>query len=471
MAAPFDLIDEAKRLIRFNTVTWASNIECAVYAGSLLRKIGCQISYQESRGDDGTPFMNVAGVLGKGKDPVLLATHLDTVDAGNPRLWTKTGGDPWKLTVRGDALYGLGVADTKLDFLCKLLAVSDLKPGLLKRPVIFLGTFGEESGLRGAARFCQGELPRPQMALVGEPSELALVTRHKGLAVLELLFKSRGLYRPSAQGWVYEVTCLGRAAHSSTPGLGVNAIEHGMALLQDLQKKYGKVDLLAWQGGTGHNIIPASTTLRFSLGDRSKVSIRPSAERRIRIERLEPGWCPTLPWQDALWCVETMRAMLEPYRKMRDRLFQPPELTWNTTLLRETREGWSLVLDIRTLPGQKMERLMKSYEAKLCKRFGHPGSSWQFHLERDNPGLDVERDAPVVKQVAAALRAAKLPVKIVAKSGCSEAGLYSRVGIPSVVIGPGRATGNIHRPNETASLRQLKQAIRFYRAFLQRTCF
>ena len=76
-----------------------------------------------------------------------------------------------------------------------------------------------------------------------------------------------------------------------------------------------------------------------------------------------------------------------------------------------------------------------------------------------------------MRDVRAALRAARVPVRMAAKAGCSEAGLYARVGIPSVVIGPGRAKGNIHRPNESVPLSQLKAAVRFYQAFLERTCF
>ncbi|MBI3615535.1 MAG: M20/M25/M40 family metallo-hydrolase [Candidatus Omnitrophica bacterium] len=471
MAAPFHLIDEAKRLIRFNTVTWNSNADCAVYVGSLLRKLGAQISYQDSRSEDGVLFMNVAGLVGKGKGaPLLLTTHLDTVDSGNPRFWTKTGADPWKLTVRGDTLYGLGAADTKLDFLCKLLAVGQFKPDSLKRPVILLGTFGEESGLRGAARFCQGEFPRPEMALVGEPSELSLVTRHKGFAVVELLFKSRGLHRPSAAEWVYELTCTGRPAHSSTPDLGVNAIGTSIEFLRKLQPKVKKCQVLSWTGGTGHNIIPAQAVVRFSLGDSPKMNFRSTRDCQVRSKRLEPGWYPTLPWADAVWSLDTLGTLLEPLEKPRDRDFQPPHLTWNATLLRETKEGWSMAMDIRSLPGQRVERTIKAFEGKLWKRFGHPGSDWQFHLERENPALEVKRDAPVVRQAVSALRAARLPVKITAKSGCSEAGLYAKVGIPSVVIGPGRSKGNIHQPNESVSLRQLRAAVRFYEAFLKKIC-
>ncbi len=467
---PFDLIEEAKRLVRFNTTTWSSNADCAVQVGSLLRKLGSPVFYQESRSGE-VLFMNVVGLFGAGKKaPLLLTTHLDTVEPGDPKLWTQTGGDPWKLTVRGDALYGLGTADTKLDLLCKLWALSAFKPGELKRPVLLLGTFGEESGLRGAARFCQGEFPKPEMALVGEPSEMTLVTRHKGLAVLEILFKSRGLHRPSAPEWVYEASFEGAAAHSSTPDLGVNAINAAADFLREVNPKARKLALLSWTGGAGHNLIPASSALRFSLGDRPKMSFRASKGRRVKAQRLPPGWYSTLPWEDALWCVETMRALMEPQLKLRDRDFQPPHLTWNVTLLRETKEGWSLVFDLRPLPGQRMGRIIQSYEQKLWKRLGHPGPDWQFHLERDNPALDLKRDAEVVKTALSALRAVRLPAKMTAKSGCSEAGLYSKIGIPAVVIGPGRAAGNIHRPNEFNSLRQLKGAIRFYQAFLKRRC-
>ena len=122
------------------------------------------------------------------------------------------------------------------------------------------------------------------------------------------------------------------------------------------------------------------------------------------------------------------------------------------------------------LPGNPIQRTIRGLEQKLWKRWGHPGDTWQFRLERDNPPLDQERGAPLVRIASVALRAARIPVKVAAKSGCSEAGLYSRVGIPSIVIGPGKSAGNIHQPNESMSLQQLRRAIRFYQEFLKTTC-
>jgi hypothetical protein len=239
-------------------------------------------------------------------------------------------------------LTGLGVADTKLDILCKMLALASFKPGSFKRPVILAGTFGEESGLRGAARLAQGELPKPEMALVGEPSELALVTRHKGLAVGQVLFKSRGLHRPTRSEWVYEVTFRGQAAHSSTPGLGVNALKESWEFLRTVSKQHPKVILLSWEGGTGHNVIPSSATIRFSLGDLPKAAFRSTSQRKIKSQRLAPGWYPTLPWGQALWCIDTLKELFTPLQKPQDRTFQPAILTWNVTWLNQTKQGWCL---------------------------------------------------------------------------------------------------------------------------------
>lgn len=308
------------------------------------------------------------------------------------------------------------------------------------------------------------------MALVGEPTDLQLVTRHKGFSVLELLFKSKGLFRPDQGSWVYEASFRGRASHSSTPDLGDNALNRSRAFLEECAKKFEKVTVLGWEGGEGHNMIPASARTRFSLGDRPKVSFRPDASRKISVQRLSPGWYSTLPWKEALECVEILASVLEPYRKNKDKAFQPPLLTWNLTQMMAGREGWTLIFDLRPLPGQSVQRAVKSLEQKLWKRLGPPGPVWQFRLERDNPALELEPKSPLIKEAKAALRSARIPFRLAAKSGCSEAGLYSQVGIPSAVFGPGRSVGNIHRPNECVSVKQLKAAIRFYEAFLERVC-
>ena len=84
-------------------------------------------------------------------------------------------------------MIGLGSADAKLDWLCKAEALRRCAGATLRRPVLLLGTYGEERGLVGAREFLeQSPGPRPAAALVGEPTECQLVTQHKGLLVGEL---------------------------------------------------------------------------------------------------------------------------------------------------------------------------------------------------------------------------------------------------------------------------------------------
>ena len=100
--------------------------------------------------------------------------------------WTATGQDPFRPTRDGDRLYGLGSADAKLDFLCKLAAIAEVDATRLRYPLRLVGTFAEEIGLRGARHLVEsGETRGFRYALVGEPSELACVRAHKGYAVYE----------------------------------------------------------------------------------------------------------------------------------------------------------------------------------------------------------------------------------------------------------------------------------------------
>ncbi len=465
-----EFLDEAKRLVKFNTVTTQSNAECAVYVGQLLQRVGCRVQYQEYR-DGGQVFLNVIGLLGEGSaPPLLLTSHLDTVDPGNPKLWTKTGGDPWHAVVRGDSIYGLGTADDKLDFLCKIMALSHIAPKTLKRPVMVLGTFGEERGLLGAVRFCQGSLPRPSMAIVGEPSNLRLVPQHKGLLVGELSLLRRGVYRTEGPEPAYELETTGMAAHSSTPHLGRNAVTQMLEALAPLTPPSGGLKVLAIEGGTAPNIIPARCTALVVLSPAARRLL--TARRGVRLSptRLPAGWHPTLPWADLVAYVKGLEGALAPYRKAKGRGFVPPTMTSTLTRVTVHEGALTLTFDVRALPGQALEKIARRCEQLAWDLFGPPGDRWQFRRERQNPALHVAPSAPVVTLMRSAMRAAHVPTTLVAKAGCSEAGWYQMVGIPSVVFGPGQAQGNIHQPNERNSLRQLRRAIAVYRQVIDRAC-
>ncbi len=131
----FDLMPLARRMIAIDSRSQRSNLELLAFLIPLCLEAGLQTSLQEEDRDGVKQFNLIASRGPLDGETLLLATHSDTVPPGDASLWTATGGDPFALTEKDGALYGLGVADVKLDLLCKLLALDSLKGVPLGRNV------------------------------------------------------------------------------------------------------------------------------------------------------------------------------------------------------------------------------------------------------------------------------------------------------------------------------------------------
>lgn len=164
---------------------------------------------------------NLAGTLtGKGAASgrsILLNAHVDTVDYGDPDLWTHP---PLSGQVGGDLLFGRGSCDMKGGLVSYLAALDALEAlGVnLAGDVIVNTTVGEEDGGVGAlSTILRGY--RADAALITEPTRLALVPAQGGSLVMRL-------------------TVPGKSAHGAVRDEGVSAIEKFVPIFQDL---------LAWE--------------------------------------------------------------------------------------------------------------------------------------------------------------------------------------------------------------------------------
>ena len=155
---------------------------------------------------------NLIATLGEGDDGFVLSGHTDTVPF-NAARWTN---DPFELTEREGKLYGLGTADMKGFFAAALHAVSRFEPRQLVRPITLLGTADEESTMAGARALAASGAEFGRYAIIGEPTSLAPIRKHKGV-------------------FYVRVTIRGKAGHASNPALGVNAIEGMQRVLRGLE--------------------------------------------------------------------------------------------------------------------------------------------------------------------------------------------------------------------------------------------
>lgn len=147
-------------------------------------------------------------VLGWGDSPLVLVGHVDTVDAWDlENMGPEDLGNGW--------VRGLGAADMKGGCAALVEAYLSLRRDGLGREFGLALLVGEEEDGDGAETFLREA--RPGCALVGEPTDLRLCTRHFGY--LEVVISARG-----------------RRAHASIPERGENAAERVLALLHDVMQ-------------------------------------------------------------------------------------------------------------------------------------------------------------------------------------------------------------------------------------------
>ena len=196
---------------------------------------------------------------------ILLAPHLDTVNGDEAQFTPRT---------HNRRLFGRGACDTKgcvaamLSALCAL-AQSRQRPA--ETEIVFVGLVDEENAQAGSRALAASGF-RADLAIVGEPTRLQVVTAHKGSLWLEL-------------------QTHGKSAHGARPELGRNAV-HEMARIVDLLETHyaaglrrhrhrllgcATVSVGTIRGGTQANIVP----------DRCVISI----DRRTLPGETESGVC------------------------------------------------------------------------------------------------------------------------------------------------------------------------------------
>ena len=161
------------------------------------RDMGLEVSQAEAL--PGRPNVLLEMKQTDARRTFLFDIHLDTVPLGGERAGT----DPF---VEDGRLYGRGSCDTKGSMASALIALERLvaKPPAEGCNVALLGSVDEEFLKRGVDFALDSGLTA-DVALVGEPTDLKPVTAHKGVVR-------------------WEIVTRGRAAHTSRPDRGLNAI-------------------------------------------------------------------------------------------------------------------------------------------------------------------------------------------------------------------------------------------------------
>jgi acetylornithine deacetylase/succinyl-diaminopimelate desuccinylase family protein len=218
-----DVIETLADLVRINSVnpSYAGGVpeaELADYVELYFQRLGIETWRQQV-------FPDRPNVIARlpGRNPnrrIVLEAHMDTVSTAGMTI------DPWLPEIREGRLYGRGACDTKGGMAAMMHAMARLvRDGTPPEcEVLFAATIDEEYSYRGVVALCNSLAPGAvdpfilanevpptdpwdaDVAIVAEPTSLRPVVASKGVVR-------------------WKIETHGRAAHSSKPQLGVNAID------------------------------------------------------------------------------------------------------------------------------------------------------------------------------------------------------------------------------------------------------
>lgn len=200
----------------------------------------------------------VATYKGTKTPKIMLHGHIDVIPASK---------ELFNLSQKNNKFFGRGVYDMKVSLLLYLILLNELPQSILEEVGIMVVSDEEIGGHNGAKIFAKMGY-KPEIFITGEPSEMKIFTEAKGIL------------------WI-EISKRGKAAHSSVPWEGDNAITSLLDIIIDFQKKITIDQNKEWfttytiskiEGGTVINAVPefskVSIDIRYTAQDDPEEIIR-----------------------------------------------------------------------------------------------------------------------------------------------------------------------------------------------------
>lgn len=235
-----------KDVLSIPTVNGINNeLELAMYIKKYLQNYGIESIIQDV---DNKHVNLFADIEGENNDKfVVWNGHLDTVPYGNLEEWKTNPKEPF---IQDGKVIARGAADMKSGLAAMIFAICSMKKSK-ERPftsIHFIATCDEEKDGTGASKFLEKDmLGEPSAIIIGEPSDLNVGIAQKGCLWLKIIIK-------------------GITSHGAYPWEGINAIQYGYKICQELREfiqssthpllKKATAEITNLNGGVAPNMIP-----------------------------------------------------------------------------------------------------------------------------------------------------------------------------------------------------------------------
>jgi acetylornithine deacetylase len=365
------VLETLSALVRINSVNPAyengrPEAELIDFVSAFFKERGIETRLQEAL--PGRPNL-IARIPGRnGSRRILFEAHVDTVGTAGMTI------PPFEARIESGRLYGRGSCDVKAGLAALLHAAASLKEEGVLPPceVWVVAAADEEHSCRGVLRLCEGL--RATAAVVAEPTELRVVSASKGCVR-------------------WRIRCRGKAAHSSKPHLGVNAIQRMARVLLALE---ADTETLA---RSAHPLVGSPSFSVGVIGGGVQVNIVPEDCSILVDRRLIPGEAP----REVLGRYERLLAGLGLEATMDPPLLEDPTL--ETPVDSPIVRAASRILREKGLPGEPMGVPYGSDASKLARAgipsiILGPGSIDQAHAAEEYVECaEVEKALEIYRQL------------------------------------------------------------------------
>jgi len=240
--------DFLKELVKFPSYEQNGMRQCAEFLNRELTRLRFQVRVDRLNNVLATKLFDGT------QDAFLINTHFDTV-APSPK-WTR---NPLQATVEGNRMYGLGTSDAKGGIAATLAALAKIESSRFRKLEVLFSNYEDNNvNLDG-------------VTWLGTPFFLQNNTLESktGINVEGTVKDGKFMLSLGCGGRVgFEVTTIGKEAHSSDPRLGRNAIYDMMKVIETLRtlpparmkldehEAYTELNVNVIQGGTAINVVP-----------------------------------------------------------------------------------------------------------------------------------------------------------------------------------------------------------------------
>ncbi len=440
-----EFINRCKQFLAVESTLSQGSSEIVQLAKKWCHEIGLETD-EQSFAYSGRKSQNILAFPSHQAPPnffLFLQSHLGTKPPGSHAHWTRTGGNPFDPSLYQGSLYGLGVGQAKLDFLCKLEALKRINLEKLKKPIALIGTSGPSESVNGALTLLKKGY-RAEYVLCGEVTNLSVVTRGLGVLNAELVIPFSEEEKRLRSEHNLSETASSQSKMFFTNAKNPNPLRQMLDFFQDLPSNACLLDVY---GGDRYGTLPKEVFVEVDFFSSINESVI------LKIYNI----------------FKKINLIEKKFKLIGDSRFNPPYSQLQLCRIMVTEEDVRILGRVSFTPKVNEAHYLEwiSDLKDICKSFES-----DFKIMNRIPPFEIdEEDDFILKSLEIIQKnSPKSSSKTQSFENVSKAGLFARAGIKPICFGAGELLEENQNHEKGILTKDLLTSVDFYQKIIEKTC-